>query len=212
MEPVYGGKEDSATHLRGNALLALAQCSDLTRGEVLRHLVDALADPSEPVRVDAIRALEQMDGEEAALVLRMKAHAGDKEPAVVGQAFDSLLALDRDRAVGLVAGFLESGNPEVRDEAALSLGASRLPEAVRVLIEAWKSSKESVLLRALSASRDEAALAFLLALVRQGISREAAAALEALSLHAESPDIQARIDQARRERAAAGMADIPPNR
>jgi HEAT repeat protein len=200
MEPVWGGSEDSATHLRGNAILALVQCSDLMRGEVLRLLVDALADPSEPVRVEAVRALEQMNGEESALVLRMKAHAGDEGSAVVGQVFDSLLALDRDRAVGFVAGFLESENPEVRDEAALSLGASRMPEAVRVLIETWKGARDAVLLRALSASRDEAALTFLLDLVRQGISREAALALEALSLHAESPDIQARIDQARRER------------
>jgi HEAT repeat protein len=141
-----------------------------------------------------------MNGEESALVLRMKAHAGDTGSAVVGQAFDSLLALDRDRAVRFVARFLESKNPEVRDEAALSLGASRLPEAVRVLIEAWNGARDAVFLRALSASRDETALTFLLDLVRQGMTRDAAPALEALSLHADSPEIQARIDQARRER------------
>jgi len=43
MEPVYGGLEDSAVHLRANGILALVQCVDLTRGDILRRVVDALA-------------------------------------------------------------------------------------------------------------------------------------------------------------------------
>src|SRR6266850_1081151 len=41
MEPVYGGQEDTASALRGNCALALVQCMDLRRVEILRHLVDA---------------------------------------------------------------------------------------------------------------------------------------------------------------------------
>ena len=212
MEPVYGGQEDSAAPLRACAILALVQCTDLTRGEILRHLVDSLADEADPVRVEAVRALEQMNGEEAALLLRLKAHSFDTRSAVLGQVFDSILALERDRAVDFVAKFLESDIEEARDEAALSLGASRLPGAVRILIEAWHASPHSLLLRALSSSRDETALAFLLNLVRDGITRDAAAALEALKLHAESPEIQARVDQARLDRTAAGKSAIPPTR
>jgi HEAT repeat protein len=200
MEPVWGGSEDSAGPLRACAVLALVQCTDLTRGEILRHLVDALADESDTVRVEAARAIEQMNGEEAALLLRVKAHAGDTRSAVIGQVFDSILALERDRAVDFVAQFLESANEEVRDEAALSLGASRLSGAVRILIDAWQGSQDSLFLRALSSSRDETALTFLLGLVREGITRDAAAALEALKIHADSPEIQTRVDQARMER------------
>ena len=127
MEPVYGGQEDSAIHLRANATLALVQCTDLTRPEILRHLVDALTDPADPVRIEAVRALEQMDGEESVLLLRLKAHSGDRRPGVIGQVFDSLLQLERERSVAFVSRFLESADAEVRDEAALSLGASRLP-------------------------------------------------------------------------------------
>jgi HEAT repeat protein len=208
MEPVWGGSEDSATLLRANAVLALVQCTDLTRAEVLRHLVDALADVSDKVRVEAVRALEQMNGEESALVLRTKAYAGDAQSVVVGQVFDSILAIERGGAVRFVAGFLKSENPEVRDEAALALGASRLSEAVRVLIDEWNESKDPTMLRALSASREETALSFLLNLVRQGMSRDAASALAALKVHSDSQDILAQIELARKQRSEAGLPDI----
>src|SRR5688572_30117548 len=154
MEPVYGGQEDSAVHLRANAVLALVQCADLPRPEILRCLVDALVDKSDTVRVEAVRALEQMNGDEAGVLLRLKAHAGDKRAAVIGQVFDSLLTLERDRAVEFVVRFMKSTDPETRDEAALALGASRLTSAVEKLIEVWKESRGRefgpVVLRALS--------------------------------------------------------------
>lgn len=204
MEPVYGGHEDSAVHLRANAVLSLVQCADLTRLEILRHVVDALADPSDTVRIEAIRTLEQINGDEAGVLLRLKAHSGDKRSAVIGQAFDSLLALERGTAVEFVGQFLKSPAPETRDEAALSLGASRLPAAVRLLVEAWNGTRDrdfsSVLLRALSSSRDETALLFLLNLVREGLGKDSAAALEALELHKDSEEIQESIRLARLER------------
>jgi len=200
MEPVWADQEDSAMHLRAHALLALVQCSDLSRTEVFRHVVDALADESDTVRIEAVRTLEQMNGDEAGLLLRLKAYAGDGRSAVTGQVFDSLLALEREKSVKFVAQFLESEDPEVRDEAALSLGASRLPIAVALLIETWKNpqTRDAVLLRAVSSSRDETALSFLLDVVRNGISRDSAAALEALALHKDSPEIQARVEEAKR--------------
>lgn len=203
MEPVWGGQEDAAIHLRANATLALVQCTDLTRSEILRHLVDALMDSADPVRIEAVRALEQMNGEESALLLRFKAHSGDRRSSVIGQVFDSLLQLERERAAVFVSRFLKSANAEVRDEAALSLGASRLPAAVVALIEAWKETRgefASVLLRALSSSREESALAFLLNLVEKGSSREAAGALDALGIHRDSPEIQKLVEQAKRQR------------
>ena len=205
MEPVYGGQEDSALHLRANSVLALVQCTDISRPLIFRHLVNALADTSETVRIEAVRAVEQMNGEEAALVLRLKAHAGDSRPAVIGQVFDSLLGLEGENAVGFIAVFLDPARSEICDEAALSLGASRLPVAVEVLIQAWGGARNrdwgAVLLRAMSSSRDESALAFLFDLVRDGLTWEAEAALEALELHRDSTEIQSRIQQAKHERS-----------
>jgi HEAT repeat protein len=204
MEPAYAGPVDGAIQLRANAVLALVSCTDILRPEILRHLVDALADKVHAVRIEAVRALEQMNGEESCLVLRNKAYCGDESSEVLGQVFDSLLRLESGRAVEFVGQFMSAENLEVRDEAALALGGSRLPAAVKVLIEVWDRARRSefgaVILRALSSSREETALEFLLKLVREGTSRESAAALEALELHKDSPEIAARIEQAQRDR------------
>jgi HEAT repeat protein len=213
MEPVWGGQEDAAMHLRANSVLALVACTDLTRPEILRHLVDALADDLDTVRVEAVRALQQMNGEESCLALRVKAHAGDRRPVVLGQVFDSILQLEGELAVPFIAGFMNSSNDETRDEAALALGGSRLPSAVKALIETWDHSRLGefgpVVLRALSSSRDETAFAFLLNLVKGGSTRDSAAALDALQLHKDFPEIQERINDAVRRTSSASPDNSP---
>ena len=204
MEPVWGKVEDAAGPLRANCILALPQCSDLQRFEVFRRLVDSLMDPLDPVRLEAVRTIEQMNGDEASLLLRLKARCGDVRPAVTGCAFDAILHLEPEKGLDFVAGFLSSTDAEVRDEAALAMGLWRHPRAVEILIAAWKGTMDkefrSILLRAISSSREESALEFLLSLVREGPGWQAAAALEALDLHSGSPEIQARTALARKER------------
>jgi len=94
MEPVYGGQEDSAPQLRAHCALALVQCSDISRYEILRSLVDAMSDPADPVRIEAVRALNQLGGDESLLLLRLKAHLGDERPIIVGHVFDALLNME----------------------------------------------------------------------------------------------------------------------
>ena len=202
MEPVYGGQEDSAVQLRANSFLALVQCSDLSRFEVLGYLVDAMSDPADPVRIEAVRALNQLGGDEAVLLLRLKARTGDRRPLIIGYVFDALLQMQRDRAVSFVAEYLKSIDEELRDEAALALGGSRVVTAVKALIETWKEVRteqfSSVLLRAISSSGLPEAIEFLLGLLRSGTAQQSAAAADALKLHADSPHIQALIEQAKR--------------
>jgi HEAT repeat protein len=204
MEPVWGGHEDAAPSLRATCLLALVQCTDLRRVEVLRRLVDATADGEDPVRIEAVRAIAQMGGDDGALLLRLKARMGDKRPLIVGHAFDALLSLEKDLALEFVVEYLDSPDVEIRDEAALALGSSRLPKTVGVLIDKWNATREpefrGTLLRALSSSRDEGAIEFLLAVVRTGSGREASSALEALKLHEASPEIQAMVERAKADR------------
>jgi hypothetical protein len=204
MEPVWGGQEDAAVQLRATCFLALVQCNDINRGQILQHLVDALADPADPVRLEAVRAIAQMAGDDALLLLRLKARLGDKRPVVTGQVFDALLSLESDRAVPFVAEQLDSANVEVRDEAALALGGCRLSKAVTTLIERWNRTNDPefrmVVLRALSSSRQQTAIDFLIDLVRNGMTRDCAAALEALKIHENSPEIQERVDKATKER------------
>lgn len=86
------------------------------------------------------------------------------------------------------------------EETAFALGASRLAEAVETLKAAWNKSKNKalgpVLLRAISASRSEEALEFLLAIVREGRPSEAPDALRALEIHRDSDDIRRRVEEA----------------
>jgi len=193
MEPVWGGQEDTASSLRGACLLGLAAATDIRRETALRYLVDGLTDPKANVRVEAVRAIAQMAGDEGSLLLRFKAKVGDSELPVVGQVFDCLLALERADAVPFVAEFLESGKESVPEEAALALGASRLPAALEVLETAWGKTKDPDLrlavLRGLSASREKRAIEFLLGILRDGRPRDRDAAIEALSIHKGSPEI-----------------------
>ncbi len=204
MEPVWGKVEDAAGPLRANCILALPQCADLRRFEIFRRLVDSLMDPLDPVRLEAVRAIEQMNGDEAPLLLRPEGTRWRPPARVTGCAFDAILHLESQKGLDFVAEFLKSTDPEVRDEAALAMGMWRHASAIEILIAAWKATIDrdfrTVLLRAISSSREESALEFLISLVREGAGWQAAAALDALELHAGSPEIQARIDLARRER------------
>ena len=188
MEPVWGGQEDTAGPLRGICLLALPACPDLPRDQVLRHMVNALTEPSPTVRADAARALAEMQGDDCALLLRLKARAGDAEPAVTGQVLESLLALERRAALPFVRQFLAAAD-QVSEEAALALGGSRQSDAVDLLLESWPTARgleyRQALLRALSISRHENAIEFLKRLVADGRPQDAADARAALELFPE---------------------------
>jgi HEAT repeat protein len=199
-ESTWGGKADSAGPLRATCALALVQCLDIPREETLLHLLDALTDEDAGVRTEAVRALEQMNGRDVALLLRLKARLGDEDLRVTGQVLECVFQLEGAGAVPFVAGFLGHANEEVSEEAALALGASRLPEAINALKQAWLAVQGrrdgAVLLRALSASRQDAALDFLLEQMKTGRLLNAEEALRAMDLHKESEQIVARIKEA----------------
>jgi HEAT repeat protein len=202
-EAVWGGQEDTAQTLRSICFLGLASCNDIPRNQILRLLVDAMADEAAVVRVEAVRALTEMEGEEAILVLRLKARVGDRDLSVTGQVFDSLLRLDPETSLPMMAEFLD-GAEDVKEEAALALGSSRLPAAMEILINVWPRASDPyfrrTVLRALSASRQEKAIEFLLGLIREGVNADAEGAAEALGLHKDSAEIQAAMDAALKDR------------
>lgn len=208
MEPVWGGEVDTAENLRGVCLLALAQCADLERGEALRRFVDGLTEKSPVIRQEAARGLGQMAGDESALVLRLKAKLGDESPQIIGQVFDSLLAIEGptrvEAALRFVADFLPRAD-EAAEEAALALGSTRLETAFEILRKAWTGARDpqfrAVLLRAISVSRLEAAIGWLVEMVRSGRKADAEAAIEALALHAASEEIQRQVESAVKARA-----------
>jgi HEAT repeat protein len=128
---------DAESTLRGACALALVACS-LPRETILLHLADVLADPEMRVRIDAARAIAQLPGQDSILMLRVKAQAGDKEPAVIGQCFLSLLGIDPLASIPFVARFLTSPEEDLRFEAAAALGECPHPLAVETLIGRWR--------------------------------------------------------------------------
>ncbi len=216
-EPVWGSEVDTAADLRATCTLALVQCLDLVREDKLWHLLRSLTDACVPVRLEAARALEQMEGRESALMLRIKAQLGDRESAVTGQVMESLLAVEGGSAVPFVEGFLlQRGEPDYNEEvaefAALALGASRLPEAVALLQKTWqgflKPQMKPVILRAISNSRDPQAFDFLLGIVRNGRLGDAVTAVEALAIHRDSEAVYESVQAAVGERDNAELQNV----
>ena len=210
MEPVWNGLADTATVLRGICILAAIQCTDLTREDKLWLLTRALTDGEATVRVEAVRALEEMEGREAAFLLRLKARMGDSEPAVIGQALTALLGIEREAGLPFCQEFLEAADPDLQLEAALALGTSKMPAAAQMLIEHWKNPKSRActgILKAISATRQEDSFQLLLDLVHFGTQAHAAAAIEALALHRGSAEVRLRAGEAVATRNEACLSE-----
>jgi hypothetical protein len=183
MEPVFGGRVDTAVDLRGASALALAEHGG---SEALVDLADLLADPEPPVRVSAARAVS-VHGREAGIpLLHLKALSGDPEPRVVSECLLGLLHLDPGGELPFVASLLERGD-DLAEAAAVALGESRLGEALPVLRRwlelASRRGLGRVALLAVAALRRDEAIAFLLAVAREepaALAREAVHALASL--------------------------------
>lgn len=184
MEPVWGGREDTAATLRGTCALALVGTRALSF-DILTRLTDLLNDVETPVRIDAVRAMAQLNAREGMLPLRLKVLVGDKEPEVVGQCFAALLSLGPRECLPFVAGFLQNADADVRMEAAGALADSREAEAMDFLKQFWATQTDPrikrTLLTLLAGSPVPAAADFLLSVVGEGSQQIAAEALTALS-------------------------------
>ena len=106
------GDADGASMLRAEAALALVGAGD---AEAPRLLVDLLfrpvpeyGDDNASDRLAAARGFGEMDWPPAALVLRAKLRAGDREPGVLGECCGAIARLDPPWAAEFVADWLQS--------------------------------------------------------------------------------------------------------
>jgi HEAT repeat protein len=197
LEPAWGGRADTAAELRGTCLLAL---SETTLGDlqILSYLVDGLADPDSLVRTNAAMAIEQLNREEGALVLRLKLLIGDREPDVAGQCFTSYLSLAPQGAVSFVARFLRAESEDVQIEAASALAQSRDPQAIQILSDFWRDERVSIevrraLLINLGASTLREAAEFLLNVVGRESVDLASTAVSALATGRYRAEMEPRV-------------------
>lgn len=182
MEPVWGGRSDTAGTLRATCALALVQCRSLTETELLTHLIELLADKDTAVRAEVVRAIEQVGSSAASLLLRLRAVIGADEPEVLGACYGGVLRIEGSSAIPWVCRFLASAD-DTAAEAALALAGTHSPQGFEVLRQCFEKADDpwwrSVLLSAIALTRQDGALEFLLDLVRTG-SLNAEAAIEAV--------------------------------
>jgi hypothetical protein len=200
LETSWGPPVDSAGALRGTCTLALVDCPGISDADLLTILLEPLTDTDKTVRMEAARAIGQVGGPSAALVLRLRALLGkhEPEPEVMGAVYSALLAVEGERAIALVAAALKEGD-DLAAEAAFALADARTPEALAALITRFSAGADawfgSVLLSAIALTRLPEAMDFLIAIVEQD-AREAPTAIEAIGRSAPSAELRARVQQA----------------
>jgi HEAT repeat protein len=182
LEAVWGGRSDTAGTLRATCALALVQCRRLTNDELLAHLIDLFADKEKTVRAEVARAIEQVGSPSASLLLRLRATLAHDEPEVLGACYGGILRLEGVSAIPWVSRFLIGGD-EAAGEAALALAGTHSPQAFDVLQKSLDTASDpwfrSVLLSAIALTRQDAAMEFLLDLVKSE-SFDAERAIEAV--------------------------------
>ena len=112
----------------------------------------------------------------------------------------ALINLDPTDSIPFVARFLEVGNEQSQETAALALGESRRPEALEPLKACWQKQRrrplEEVILLAIALLRLPAAIDLLLDILAKEKATSALAALSGLVIHRHNPRIQERISEA----------------
>ncbi len=210
MEASFGPPIDTATELREVCAMGLANS---TYTHKLRELVPLLVDKEWQVRAGVIRAIGVIGNEAASLLLRYKMLSGDKDPEVMSDCFIALLALEGGDGLALVAPFAKSQDREIREAALLAMGASRRADALAWLIAEFPQTADPAgrkcILLSLSTSRVEAAIEFLLDLIRTASPPTAALATDALSIHGRDRQLREQVEAATASRSAGGAILAP---
>lgn len=202
MEPVWGGREDTAAKLRGICALGLVR---INHDNVMLELAQLLADPEPDARISAARAIAYASMvAEGEPLLRFKALVGDDSPQVLSECLSALLQLAPETSLSFVAGFLQRDDPAVQGATAVALGESHLVQAFPFLETAWEDAIEAdlkkTLLLSIALLRHERALEFLLSLLVSG-GQAGKDALAALRMYRDDERIWFRVEAAMHEGA-----------
>jgi hypothetical protein len=204
MEAVWGGVTDTAGALRGACAHALVDCPGISDADLLTILLDPLTDTDKTVRIEAARAIGQVGGPSAALILRLRALLLHDEPEVLCAVYSALLAVEGTRAIALVEKAMQEGN-DLAAEAAFALAETRTPEALAALQSRLRAGADawftSVLLSAIALTRLPEALDSLITLIAND-ERQAPAAIEAIGRIAPNAELRARVEQAVKQAAS----------
>lgn len=194
-EASWGPAVDVAADLRASCAMGLVNSRYAGK---LQALTDLLVDKEWGGRVGAIRALAAIGSEPAMLLLYFKAKVGDAHPEVISQCLEALLTGGGEGALELATSIALGRDEEAGEAAILALGASRRADAITWLITRSRlpGLTRGCLFLALSSSRTETALEFLLGLVTTSDSATFAEVHEALTIHRRDAVLSEQIDAA----------------
>ena len=168
LEPGWGGSNDTAGPLRGTCALALVQCRELNSHRLLIHIIPLLADQELPVRINAVRAIEQVGNDSAALLLRLLAEFPSDEPELLGACYSGVLAIEGSGAIDWASRFF-SREDDSAAEAAMAIAQTHTAEAFQRLRTTFAAARDpsfrDTLLAAIALTRQQEATDWLLDLV-----------------------------------------------
>jgi len=208
LEPAWGKPVDTATSLRSVSAFALVES---LHPDALLHVADLLADENAHCRSAATQAAAAAPHTiAAASLLRFKLHIGDREPEVIGHCMDGLLSIARESSFELIAGYLDGPDSILAENAALSLGTTRSPEAFDVLRRWWERTVRldvrALGLVAISLIRDADSRDFLIEIVARGEEVDALDAVKALELYRHDDEVWAGVEAAAAGNTSAVLA------
>ena len=194
MEPVYGGRVDTAIDLRAASALGLVR---MNYADALVELADLLADPEPRARAAAAQAIAYCGSDHGVPLLRLKVLSGDDDPSVISECLAGLLRLATASSLPFAARLLDASNASIREAAALALGGSRLPEAFGVLRQWWERTADVTLRRtallAIAMLRRDQPLDFLLSLIADANGPTAREAIAALAMYRHDDAVRQRV-------------------
>jgi HEAT repeat protein len=202
LEPVWGGTADRAVDVRCSCALGLVNTGHF---RAIPELVALLNDEEAGARIGAARAISCGHRGEAEALLRFKVLAGDAEPEVLSECFSGLLSIAAEECLPLVAQQLSHEDAHVRDYAALALGESHHPGALKHLRDAWDNGfasrdMQAVLIRAAAVHRSEEAFEWLVSLIESGTQTQADVAVDALAVYERNTRLHERVQAALAQR------------
>ena len=206
-EPSFGPPIDTAAGVRGVCGHALL---NLRHPDAWLEMAALLNDREARTRRMAMESLGCSESGNAELLLRMAVLAGDEEPDVTALGLQALMRVEPERSLSFVRGYLSNYEPILAEGAALAIGEARLPESFSILRQVFdrptRGRSQNDLLLPMALTRDDAALDFLLGLVRSDRAPLARAALKALSIYSSQPERVAAIRDAVDGRGERDMA------
>jgi len=202
LEPVMGGRQDTAAQLRGISLMALVH---VQHPRALVCAATMLADAERAARIAALRALTASGRDDIAEpLLRLRLGAGESDPEVLSECMSALLEVNGHDNLAVMAAYLAAEDTAAAQAAAVALGASRLPGALEILSthvgNTVSPERRRTLILGIAMLRSDAGWQLLIELVMEGSRGEAIDAIDALATFKEQPGLRERVQDASMDR------------